>query len=440
MKTQSAIFLNCVTGAGTAGNMVIPTLPIIGVVPHFEFFQTMNWIAIALAYTLLTAAFLSTLVVIRPLAIAILYCIKPSSKTPQQCGLGSCRRCMNSLFFIMGRWLCVQTFPVLFKIHKTRSDPNKSQTRKFMVFLDRKVESSVQLIAAFCSIICCIFFTSAAVFFQYFPAEESTECLEIDSHRRSLFCYINSSLPVDCANFSVTELRELKFQCYAIALPVGLGIAVAAAFGLAEVGIVGVTIFVKVTEGFFNKIKRRLPVNHSPTTNSPQNQPHRCGCCKLSHANEICIYSSIVLIIIVFITSSSCAIYTLINLPEADRMQPLHILYYFAYLFLPMLICIPLIYIVKNLEVHCSRGEYISIGADQWPPNPRDWDVESKASVTKGEQDEAGTAGENNIIISEPPDPCELDVESGASSNAAQLGIANMRSGSIHGEEGDTAH
>ena len=34
----------------------------------------------------------------------------------------------------------------------------------------------------------------------------------------------------------------------------------------------------------------------------------------------------------------------------------------------------------------------------------------------------------------------ELDVESGASSNAGQLGIANMRSGSIHGEEGDTAH
>ena len=148
----------------------------------------------------------------------------------------------------------------------------------------------------------------------------------------------NSSLPVDCANYSMTDLRELKFQCYAIAVPVGLGIAIAAAFGLAEVGIVGVTIFVKVTEGFFNKIKRRLLVNHSLTTNSPQNQPHYCGCCKLSHANEICIISSIVLIMIVFITSSFCAIYTLMNVPEAERKQPLHILYYFAYLFLPMLI------------------------------------------------------------------------------------------------------
>ena len=203
--------------------MVIPTLPMIGVVPPFGFFQIMNWIAIALPYTLLTAAIVSTLVVIKLLAIPILYCIKPSSKTQQQHGLGSCRRCTNSVFFIIGRWLYVQTFPVLFKIHKTRSDRDKSQTKKFMGFLDRSVESSMQLIAAFCSIICCIFFTSAAVFFQYFPVEVSEECLETDSHRRSLFCYsdsslINSSLPVDCANYSVTELRELKFQCYTIAL------------------------------------------------------------------------------------------------------------------------------------------------------------------------------------------------------------------------------
>ena len=84
-----------------------------------------------------------------------------------------------------------------------------------------------------------------------------------------------------------------------------------------------------------------------------------------------------------FIISSSCAIYTLINLPEADRMQPLDILYYFAYLFLPMLICIPLIYIVLDLEAHCGRGEYISFAADQRPPDPRDWDVESEEEMMK---------------------------------------------------------
>ena len=45
---------------------------------------------------------------------------------------------------------------------------------------------------------------------------------------------------MDCANYSVTELREVQFQCYAIALPVGLGIAGAAALALAKVAIVGV--------------------------------------------------------------------------------------------------------------------------------------------------------------------------------------------------------
>ena len=53
----------------------------------------------------------------------------------------------------------------------------------------------------------------------------------------------------------------MQFQCYAIALPAGVGIAVAAAFGLAEVGIVGVIIFVKVTEGVFNKIEIEMPVS-----------------------------------------------------------------------------------------------------------------------------------------------------------------------------------
>ena len=166
--------------------MVGPTLAVIGVAPPFELFQTMNWIAIALGYVLLIAAVVSTLVLLKPLLIPILYCIKSSSKTPKQHGLGNCRRCINSLFLLVGRWLCVQAFPALFKMHKTRSQYG-GQTREFMVFLDRSVESSVQLIAAFCCIVCCIFFISAAVFFQYFPVEVSTECLEKDNHGRTLF-------------------------------------------------------------------------------------------------------------------------------------------------------------------------------------------------------------------------------------------------------------
>ena len=40
--------------------------------------------------------------------------------------------------------------------------------------------------------------------------------------------------------------------------------------------------------------------------------------------------------------------------------------------------------------------------------------------MTEGEHDEANTAGERNIINSEPPDSCELNVESGASSNVTR--------------------
>ena len=370
--------------------MVIPTLPTIGSATPFVLFQTMNWVAISLVSVLFVAAFVSTLVVL------ILCFRKFCGRTQEQHERSNCYRSrgINSVLLFVVRQLCVYTFPALFKMHKTRSYREDTQTRKFMLFLDRKVESNVPLIAAFCSIVCCIFFTSAAVFFQYFPVEESAECLEKDNHGRTLFCYSNSSLPVDCANFSVTELRELKFQCYAIALPVGLGIAVAAAFGLAEVGIVGVTIFVKVTEGIFNKIRRRLSHRTSSAVTQhvhpegPQNQPHRCSCCTPSHANCVFIFSSILLIIIVFILSSSCAIYTLINLPEADRRQPLDILYYPAYLFLPMLICFPLAYIVLDLKAHCSRGEYISFAPDQRPPDPSDWDMESE-----GEHDEASCFG-----------------------------------------------
>ena len=116
--------------------MVIPTLPTIGVVPPFVLFQTLNWVAITIVSVLVFAAFVSTLVVIPPL---ILYCAKPSSKTPQQHGLGSCRRCINSVFLFLGRPLCVYTFPALFKMHKTRDYSERPQTTKFMLFLDRKL-------------------------------------------------------------------------------------------------------------------------------------------------------------------------------------------------------------------------------------------------------------------------------------------------------------
>ena len=137
-----------------------------------------------------------------------------------------------------------------------------------------------------------------------------------------------------------------------------LGIAVAAALGLAKVVIVGVTIFVKVTEGFLKLTK---------------------------------------------------------NPPPFDADSPvLYKLYYLAYTFLPLLISGPLVVITYLVKTHCDKGEYISFPAHQRSPAQRDWDVESEASVTEREHDEANTGGERNIINSEPPDPCELDVESGS--------------------------
>ena len=50
----------------------------------------------------------------------------------------------------------------------------------------------------------------------------------------------------------------MHFDCYALALPTGLGIAVAAALGLAKVAIVSITIFVKVTEGYLKMTKSPL--------------------------------------------------------------------------------------------------------------------------------------------------------------------------------------
>ena len=71
----------------------------------------------------------------------------------------------------------------------------------------------------------------------------------------------------------------------------------------------------------------------------------------------------------------------------------LYELYYLAYTFLPLLISGPLAVITYLIKAHCDKEEYISIAAHQKPPDQRDWDVESEASVTEGEHDEANTYG-----------------------------------------------
>ena len=329
---------SCMAGASCS---LAVTLPVFGGAPPLLVFQVLEWLAITFVYALFGLAVVSILVLVISLLVKLLYCVKHSSKTSEQQERLSCCRRKNSVFLSMGRFLCVHTFPALFKLHKTRSESDQSQTSKLMVFLDRKVEDNVPLVAAFCSVVFCIFCSSAAAFFRYFPVERSAECLEKDSHSRSLFCYsnvnsslINPNLPVDCASYSGTELRELEFECYAIVFPAGLGIAVAAAFGLAEVGIVGVTIFIKVTEGLFKKTKNLKDKSC-------------CCCCKWTCVNNTYVCSSVVLLVTVSLVSFLCAILKFIYFCTIDRMHLLLLLYYLAYPLLPTLLCSPLVYIIR---------------------------------------------------------------------------------------------
>ena len=69
-------------------------------------------------------------------------------------------------------------------------------------------------------------------------------------------------------------------------------------------------------------------------------------------------------------------------------IHTIHLLYHFAYLLLPTLICDTLACIVIYLEAHCDKGEYVSFAADQRPLDPRDWDMKSG---TAAQQDEAST-------------------------------------------------
>ena len=316
----------------------------------------------------------------------------------------------------------MQTFPGLFKLHKTRSD-HGNQTRKFMLFLDREVESSLLPIAAFYSIVCSIFCSCTMVFLRYFPVEESDECLETDSHGRSLFCYsdsslINSSLPVDCANFSVTELRELQFQCYAIALPAGLGIAVAAALGLAKVARLVVTIYVRATEAFINITKKiKLP-------QEVQNVDIKNFIIRLSVKLIYVLMTAIITI------AASYFIFVFglqfIQVQAETDSYVLHFLYYMGYLTLPWLLCFPLIFVNFYLVHHCDKGEYISIAADQRPPDPRDWDVESESLESDGKHDVDNFGREWDIINGEGPNENEETGISQVSGNTHNYGAIKL--------------
>ena len=161
-----------------------------------------------------------------------------------------------------------------------------------------------------------------------------------------------------------------------------------------------------ITESFFTRTK------------NPTKLPHCCCCCcRLPYANKVYVYSSSVLLVIVFLISLSCSIIIVRNIFKTDRKNPQHILrflHYYAYVFLPILICAPLIYIVQFLEAHCSRGEYISFAADQRPLDPRDWDVESGTSIKTGQHNIATRmqreSGNVNDVLDEKEETLLIEV------------------------------
>ena len=369
--------------------MVVPTL-VFGLSPSILFFRILYLVA----YALLMALFL-TAGVSHYILVYLLIPYWMLRRIPRQRGTGSCRRCTKAVFLSMGRQLCVYTFPDLFKMHKTHS-VDGSKMREFMVFLDRKVERSLPLIAAFCCIIYGILYSSVTVFLQYFLWEQNSgKCIEKDNHDRPVFCYNKSYHLQDCSVYNETELRELHFDCYTIALVGGISIAFAAALAVVKVATLGITICVKVTEGYFKLTK-----------NPPWKWPWMCSLgCSRKCADRVYLITSFILLFFVVPPVLSCLISIALMQPSYPKIFSTigtPILNDYILLAIPALICHPLgLVIFIYLHAHCDKGEYVSIAADQRPLDPRDWDVESESSVAERQHDEASRQRECGDIIGE---------------------------------------
>ena len=155
---------NSVNFVAESSSMVVSTLPWIGT-PSIKFFNTLDGLAIALVCVVMAGAAVFNL--LASYSLILFVCMlrrrRSCNENTSQHRFKCCCRCTKNTFLCVGRLLCVQTFPALFKIHKTHSDYG-GQTRKFMLFLNREVERSWPLIAAFCSIVYSIFCSFTMVF------------------------------------------------------------------------------------------------------------------------------------------------------------------------------------------------------------------------------------------------------------------------------------
>ena len=369
--------------------MATPGLFLIGTPPEL-FFITLLSLNYALAYALVAVAFLVSFILflaaIRQL-LCWMCCRRGAKRRSQPCG---CCRCMKTVFLSMGRLLCVNMFPALFKKHKTHSVHSSQTTRVFMVFLDRKVENDLVLVAAFCSIVYIIFGLSALMFIQYFPVhvEYSEECHEVDNNGRALFCYVRGSNSSPLLNCSMHSQIGIQLNCYAIAFP-GFGIGIAAAFGFAKVAIMGITIFVRIAERVFTmtmKSSRKLQEWHHCRSNT----------CLLSIGLQICanitfIALSLAILAVMIAVTCCISLATLQNVHTRGSSSTLRRQFYIIYVVLAPLIFLSMVCIIIKLAFHCKQDEYTSLANKQRPPNPLDWDVESELSVAAELEKECAT-------------------------------------------------
>ena len=109
--------------------MVVPTLPMIGAPPQLVFFQTLQLLVIIHSQILVLVATISTLLLVFILLPYWMLCTIPKHR-----GCSGCSRCMKTAFLLVGKWVCVQTFPALFKMHKIRSGrDNKTEIEEILL-------------------------------------------------------------------------------------------------------------------------------------------------------------------------------------------------------------------------------------------------------------------------------------------------------------------
>ena len=302
------------------------------------------------------------------------------------CGCCTCKcfiDCCKDLLLLLARKLNVSTFPTLFKELKVRR-VNSLGTRRFMLFLDRKVEDSFHIIFAFYLLALTILSAALLVFFRYIPVAISGECYETDAKGRILFCYTNgstaASLPVDCATYTSTELEELQFECYAISI-LQFGLAAAASLGLAKVAVRCISIYIVLIKVIYEQSKESTPLG-------------KCA----KYAYYPCLGLTVGLLVIIAIVS--CLVVAVIRQSRlATAEGKLSFRVYVAYGILPPVLIPALIIVVCNLGKHCDREEYITLSKDQEPSRVdcRDEEPSAKSSVLRVSVDmSAGTVDISN--------------------------------------------